>query len=135
MNIKSCAQRKKYVTLYWGRHNLVGIAIRKRMEGSEFEPPWQQDILSSPHLVTLILGPSLLYNGHRGSLRGVKRTGSGVEHPPHLAKKLIMFQLLCRYISATPSSVQDKPSVRPPWVRPPNVLLQRTPKCFQMTLP
>ena len=32
--------------------------------------------------------PSLLYNGSRFSLPGVKRPRRGVDHPPHLAPRL-----------------------------------------------
>ena len=32
--------------------------------------------------------PSLLYNGNQVSLPGVKRSGRGVNHPPHLAPRL-----------------------------------------------
>jgi len=32
--------------------------------------------------------PSFLYNGYRVSFPGVKRSGRGVDHPPHLVRRL-----------------------------------------------
>ena len=71
-------RRRKYNEIHW--LEWAGIATRYRADGPGIESrerrifhnrpdrPWGQ--------------PSLLYNGHRVSLPGVKRPGRGVNHPP-----------------------------------------------------
>jgi hypothetical protein len=60
-------------TLFWGRDSVVGIATRYGMDGSGFEPAWEQDILTSPHKPRQPLDPTqpLL-----GLLPGGKATGA-----------------------------------------------------------
>ena len=64
----------------------VGIATCYGMGGSGIESPWWRVF---PHPSRPVLGPpSLLYHEYRVSFPEVKRSGRGVNHPPHLAPRL-----------------------------------------------
>jgi len=68
------------------RDNSVGKATRYKLDGPVIEFRWRQISRTRPNWP---LGPpSLLYNGY-APLLGVKRPGRGVDHPPHLAPRLM----------------------------------------------
>jgi hypothetical protein len=59
------------------REIVVDRATRCGLDGPGTESLWEQDF---PHPASYTVGT--------GSLPGVKRTGRGVEYPPHLAQSL-----------------------------------------------
>jgi hypothetical protein len=64
-----------------GRDSSVGISTRYGLGGPGIESRWGGEIFRTRPYPPW--GPySLLYNGHRVSFSGVKRPGSGVNHPP-----------------------------------------------------
>jgi len=69
-----------------GRESSVGIATRYGLSGLGIESPW------GTRFSTIVrTGPGthpVSYTMGIGSFPGVKRTGRGVDHPPHLAPKL-----------------------------------------------
>ena len=67
-----------------GRDNVVGIATRYGLDGSN--PGGSEIFRTRPDRSWGT--PSLLYNGWRLTIQGVKRPGRGVDHPPHLAPRL-----------------------------------------------
>ena len=69
-------------TLEVGRDSSVGIATHYGLNRLGIESWWGRDF---PHPSIPPLGPSQpLYNRHRVSFPGVKRSEHGVDHPPHL---------------------------------------------------
>ena len=69
-----------------GRDSSEGIATRYGLEGPGIESWWRGEIFRTrPGRLWSL--PSLLHNGY-GSFPGIKRTGRGVYHPPHLAPRL-----------------------------------------------
>jgi hypothetical protein len=73
--------KKIYPSVGVGRDSSVGIATRYGLDDPGIESRWGARFFaavqtgSGAHL-------SLLYNGYRVSLRGVKRPGCAVDHPP-----------------------------------------------------
>jgi hypothetical protein len=67
-----------------GRRSSVGIVTRYGPNGRGVESRWRRDF---PHPFRTAVGPTQ-YNGYRVSFPGVKRPGSGVDHPPHLMPRL-----------------------------------------------
>jgi len=71
-----------------GRDSLVGIATRYGLDGPEIESRWGAKFSSAvqtgpgTHPAACTMGT--------GFFPGVKRTGRGVDHPPHLAPKLMI---------------------------------------------
>ena len=69
-----------------GRDSSVCIATRYELDGPGIESRWGRIFRT---LSDRSWGPlSLLYNGYRVSFPGVKRSGRGVNHPPHVAPRL-----------------------------------------------
>ena len=70
-----------------GRDGAVGIATRYGLDGPRIESRWGARFFHTPP--DRPCGPpSLLYNGYRVSLPGVKRLGRGVSTHLHLAPRL-----------------------------------------------
>jgi len=69
-----------------GRDSSVGIATRYVLDGPGIESRWGEIFRTRPDRPWG--PPSLLYNGYRVTLSGVKRPGRGVDHSPHLAPRL-----------------------------------------------
>jgi hypothetical protein len=65
----------------------VGIATGYELYGSGVESRWGEIFRTRPDRPWG--SPNLLYNGYQVSFPGVKRPGRGVNHPPHLAPRLI----------------------------------------------
>jgi hypothetical protein len=59
-----------------GRDSSVGKATRYRLDGSEFEPGWRQEIFSSRHPFTPALRPT------QPPVQWINRPGRGADHPP-----------------------------------------------------
>jgi hypothetical protein len=68
-----------------GRDSSVGIATGYGLDGPGIESRWGEIFRNRPDRAWG--PPSLLYNGDRVSVPGVKRPGCGVDHPPHLAPR------------------------------------------------
>ena len=89
MYLPSCFQVQTFSTepsQFVGRNSSVGIAIRYGLGGPGIESLWGGEIFRT--CPDRLWGPrSLLYNGYRVSLPGVKRPGRGVDHPPRLKKE------------------------------------------------
>jgi len=69
-----------------GRDSSVGIATRYGLDGPGIESRWTERF-SAP----VQAGPGAhpaSYTMGNGTLPGVKRPGSGVDHPPHIAPRL-----------------------------------------------
>jgi len=65
------------------RNSAVGVATGYGLDGSGIESPWGRDF---PHPSTSALGPTqTLIQWVPCLSRVVKRSGRGVNHPPHLA--------------------------------------------------
>ena len=69
----------------WGRDSSVGIATRYELDGPGIESRWGEIFRTCPDRPWG--PPGLLNNGYRVSPRG-KRSGSGFDHPPPLARRL-----------------------------------------------
>ena len=80
---------KAYTESRQGWGSSVGIATRYGLDdpGIEFGEGEVFRALPDRHRGR----PSLLYNGNRFSFPGVKRPGSGVNHPPHLTSSRAKF--------------------------------------------
>jgi len=74
------------ITKCCGADSSVGIATVYGLGDPGIESRWVEIFRTSPDRPWG--PPSLLYNGYRVSLPGVKRPGRGVDHPPHLAPRL-----------------------------------------------
>jgi hypothetical protein len=73
-------RKRKLLSVSLGRNSVVSIATQYWLDGQGIESLWGRNF---SHLSRLALRPpSLLYNGYRLSLPGIKRPGRGVDHPP-----------------------------------------------------
>ena len=70
-----------------GRDSSVSITTRYGLDGPGIESRWGGGEILRTRPDRPWGAPSLLYNGYRVFL-GVKRTGRGFDHPPHLAPRL-----------------------------------------------
>jgi len=70
-----------------GRDSSVGIATRYGLDGPGIESRWGGGSFSTPVHTGPGAHPSS-YTMGTGSFLGVKRSGRGVDHPPHLALRL-----------------------------------------------
>jgi hypothetical protein len=69
----------------WGQDSSVGIATGYGLDDPGIESRWRQDI---SHPSRTALGPTQSHIMGTGSFPGVKRSGRGVDHPPHLTPRL-----------------------------------------------
>jgi hypothetical protein len=77
---------KAKTNMTMGCDSSVGIATSYGLGGPGIESRWRRDI---PHPSRTALGPSQPpIQWGTGSFPGVKRPGSGVDHPPLLAPRL-----------------------------------------------
>ena len=77
-----------YIYIYEGQDSSVGIATRYGLDGPGIESRWWGKARFSAHVQT---GPGAHPASDTmgtGSFPRVKRPGSGVDHPPHLAPRL-----------------------------------------------
>ena len=88
--------------IYWvGRDSSVRLATRYGLEGPGIESRWRRDF---PQPSRPPWGPlSLLYNGYRVSLPGVKRPGRCVDHPPPPSAEVKEKVQLYLYSTSRPS--------------------------------
>jgi len=83
-----CSELEKqyYSVISWGWDSAVGIETCYGLDGPVWNPGGGEIFRTRPDRP--LDPPSLLYNGYRVSLPGVKRPGRGVDHPPTSSAKV-----------------------------------------------
>jgi len=66
-----------------GRDSSVGVATRYGLDGPGIESWWGARFFSAP-----VQAHPASYTMGTGSFQGVKRSGRGVGHPPHIVSRL-----------------------------------------------
>ena len=86
-----CSTTRAYLRSVASDGGSFGIATRYGLDGPGIESRWGEIFRTRPDRPRG--PPSLLYNGYRVTLSGVKRPGSGVDHPPPSSAEVKTVQL------------------------------------------